>query len=96
MLTAAFTNRFFTLGWACSWKAIYLAELFTSTVRATAASFVFNATRLVAWVFPILAGTMIQVFGGIQQTAMILGSIYAIGLVVPRLLPETRNGPLPE
>ena len=95
VLAAAFVNGFFTLGWAYSWMAIYLAELFTSTVRATAASFVFNATRLVAWVFPILAGTMIQVFGGIQQTAMILGSIYAIGLVVPWFLPETRDMPLP-
>ncbi len=95
VLAAAFVNGFFTLGWAYSWMAIYLPELFTSSVRATAASFVFNATRLVAWVFPILAGTMIQVLGGIQHTALILGSIYAIGLVVPWFLPETRDTPLP-
>ena len=95
VLAAAFVNGFFTLGWAYSWMAIYPSELFTSSVRATAVSFVFNATRLVAWVFPILAGTMIQFFGGIQHTALILGSVYVIGLVVPWFLPETKGTPLP-
>jgi MFS family permease len=93
---SAFPNGFFTLGCAYSWMAIYPSELFTSSVRSTAASFVFNATRLIAWVFPILAGTMIQFFGGIPRTAMILGSIYVLGLVVPWFLPETRGKPLPE
>lgn len=95
VLATAFVNGFFTLGWAYSWMAIYLAELFPSTVRATAASFVFNATRLVAWVFPILAGTMIQFFGGIQHTALILGGFYVVGLAVPWFLPETKDQPLP-
>ncbi len=96
VLASAFVNGFFTLGWVYSWMAIYLPELFASSVRATAASFVFNATRLVAWVFPILAGTMIQFLGGIQHTALVLGSIYAVGLVVPWFLPETTNVPLPD
>lgn len=96
VMAAAFVNGFFTLGWAYSWMAIYPSKLFTSSVRATAVSFVFNATRLVAWVLPILAGTMIQFFGGIRHTALILGSVYAIGLVVPWFLPETKDVPLPE
>ena len=50
--------------------AIYPSELFTSSVRSTAASFIFNATRLIAWMFPIAAGTMIQFFGGIFRTAV--------------------------
>lgn len=66
-------NGFFTLGCAYTWMAIYPAELFTSSVRSTAASFIFNATRLIACLFPILAGTMIQFFGGIPRTATILG-----------------------
>ena len=89
-------NGFFTLGLAYSWMAIYPAELFTSSVRSTASSFVFNATRLVAWLFPILAGTIIQRFGGIPRAAMTLGLVYLLGLVVPWFVPETRGRPLPE
>jgi MFS family permease len=96
VMVSALFNGFFTLGWAYSWMAIYPSELFTSSVRSTAASFIFNATRLVAWIFPILAGTMIQFFGGIPRTAMILSIIYVLGLVVPWFLPETKGKPLPE
>jgi len=76
--------------------AIYPSELFTSSVRSTAISFVFNATRLLAWIFPIAAGTMIQSLGGIQNTALILGSEYVVGLIVPWFLPETKGHRLPE
>ena len=55
-MVIAFFNGAFTLGFSFSWMAIYLVELFTSTVRATAASFVFNGARLIAWIFPIIAG----------------------------------------
>jgi len=96
LLLVGFVNGFFTLGCAYSWMAIYLVELFTSTVRSTAASFIFNATRLIAWLFPILAGTMIHSFGGISRAAMTLGSIYVLGLIVPWFMPETRGKPLPE
>lgn len=71
--------------------AISLAELFTSIVRSTAASFRFNATRLMTWLFPILAGVMIHFFGGIPSTAMIHSSVYVIGLIVPWFLPETKG-----
>ena len=96
LLWASFVNGFFTLGCAYSWMAIYPAELFTSSVRATAAAFIFNAARLVAWVFPIVAGTLIHAFGSIPRAAMTLGSIYIIGLIVPWWMPETRGKELPE
>jgi MFS family permease len=96
LMWGSFVNGFFTLGCAYAWMAIYPAELFTSSVRATAAAFIFNAARLIAWVFPIIAGTLIQSFGGISHAAMTLGSIYVLGLVVPWFLPETRGRPLPE
>lgn len=96
LLIAAFVNGFFTLGCAYSWMAIYPAELFACSVRATAAAFIFNAARLIAWVFPIVAGTLIQTFGSIPRAAMTLGAIYVIGLVVPWFMPETRGEPLPE
>lgn len=96
ILASAFVNGFFTLGCAYTWMAIYPAELFTSSVRSTAASFIFNATRLIAWLFPIIAGALIQTFGGIPRTAMTLGMIYIIGLIVPWFLPETKGKKLPE
>lgn len=96
MLPVAAINGFFTLGLAYSWMAIYPAELFTSSVRSTAASLIFNGTRLIAWVFPITAGSMIQRFGGIPRTAMTLGCIYVLGLIVPWFLPESKGKPLPE
>ena len=96
LMWAACINGFFTLGCAYSWMAIYPAELFTSSVRATAAAFIFNAARLLAWVFPIIAGTLIHTFGGVPRAAMTLGLIYIVGLIVPWFLPETRGKPLPE
>ncbi|MCJ2073185.1 MFS transporter [Methylobacterium sp. J-030] len=92
----AFLNGFFTLGFAFSWMAIYLVELFTPAVRATAASFVFNGARLIAWIFPIIAGQIVTSFGGIAAAALTMSSVYAIGLIVPWFMPETTGRPLPE
>ena len=92
----AFLNGFFTLGFAFSWMAIYLVELFTPTVRATAASFVFNGARLIAWIFPIIAGQIVTSLGGVSHAALIMSSVYVIGLVVPWFMPETTGRPLPE
>ena len=91
----AFLNGVITLGLGFSWMAIYPVELFTATVRSTAASVVFNGARLVAWVFPIIAGTLVAKFGGITNAALIISSIYVLGLIVPWFLPETRGKPLP-
>jgi MFS family permease len=96
LLFVAPINGFFTLGLAFSWMAIYLPELFTSSVRSTASSFVFNSTRLVAWVFPILAGSMIQEFGGVSRAAVTMGMVYVLGLLMPWFLPDTTGKPLPD
>ncbi len=96
MMLVAPVNGFFTLGCAYVWMAIYPVELFTSTVRSTAISVVFNAARLIAWVFPIIAGTLIHSFGGISQAALIMGSVYILGLVLPWMLPETAETGLPD
>ncbi len=95
-MAIAFFNGAFTLGFAYSWMAIYLVELFTSTVRATAASFVFNGARLIAWIFPIIAGSIVAKSGGVANAALMLSAIYALGLIVPWFMPETAGKPLPE
>lgn len=89
-------NGFFTLGCAYVWMAIYPAELFTSTVRATAISFVFNAARMIAWMFPIIAGTLIKSFGGVANAAITMGLVYVLGLILPWFLPDTTGRGLPE
>jgi len=75
--------------------AIYPVELFSSSVRSTAPAFVFNATRLIAWMFPIIAGTIIERSGGISRAAITLGLIYILGLFIPWFVPETKDKPLP-
>jgi MFS family permease len=92
---AAAANGFFTLGqW--TWLAIYPSELFPTHIRATAITFVFNTTRLVAAVATLLGAYLIQVFGSISTAAVVVGSIYALGLLVtPWIGPETRATPLP-
>jgi MFS family permease len=96
MMVIAPINGFFTLGCAYVWMAIYPCELFTSSVRSTAISFVFNAARLIAWMFPIIAGTMIKSFGGVSHAALALGSVYLLGIVLPWFLPETRGSGMPD
>jgi MFS family permease len=96
LMIAVTLNGFFTLGCAYSWMAIYPAELFTSSVRATAAAFIFNAARLIAWVFPLIAGSIVHTFGSIPQAATTIGMIYLLGLIIPWFMPETRGKELPE
>jgi hypothetical protein len=92
----AFLNGAFTLGFSFSWMAIYLVELFTSSVRATAASFVYNGARLIAWIFPIIAGQIVTSLGGVSKAALIMSSVFVIGLIVPWFMPETAGRPMPD
>jgi len=93
-MVIALINGAFTLG-GFAWFAIYLPELFGTSVRSTAMSFVFNATRLIAWVGPILTGTLIAHFGGVSQAAVYIGLVYILGLIVIPFLRETNGKGLP-
>ena len=84
------------LSFAFSWMAIYLVELFPASVRTTAASFAFSGARLLAWVFPTIAGQIVTLFGRVARAALIMCSVYVIGLIVPWFMPETAGEPLPE
>jgi hypothetical protein len=76
--------------------AIYPAELFTSSVRSTATSFAFNSSRLIGFLGPILAGSIITKFGGYPRTAVSFGFIYLLGLAIVPFIPETKGHPLPD
>jgi MFS family permease len=87
-------NGFLT-GGLYSWFAVHPPELFPTAVRSTAIGLIFNFARFLAMFGPILGSTLIGFFGGYGPAATTLASIFALGLVVLPLLPETKGRPLP-
>ena len=57
---------------------------------------VFNAARFVAFLGPLLAGTIIATFGGYSTAATVLGLIYVAGMLAVPFCPEKRGRALPE
>lgn len=94
LLVLAGVNAFFSNG-QYTWMPVWLPELYPTRMRATALAFAFNAPRFVAFLGPLLAGTMIVQFGGFGPAAMVLATIYVVGIVAVFFLPETRGKPLP-
>jgi len=94
LLLVAAVNGYFSLG-QYSWMPVWLPELFPTRIRATAMAFAFNAPRFIAFLGPLLAGALIVSFGGFGYAAMIVASIYVLGLAAAPFLPETRGKPLP-
>jgi MFS family permease len=78
-----------------TWMAAWLPELFPTRMRATAAGFVFNMPRLIAWTGPLISGWLITHAGGFSQAAVAISSIYILSLAAAPFLPETRGKPLP-
>ena len=75
---------------------VWLPELYPTRMRATALAFAFNAPRFIAFLGPLLAGSMVVMFGGVGKAAMVLSSIYVVGIIAAPFLPETKGKPLPE
>jgi MFS family permease len=88
-------NGFFTLG-QYTWMPVWLPEFYPTHLRATGAAFVFNAARFIAFLGPLLSGTIIAHLGGYGIAATTVGMIYILGLVIAPLLPETRGQQLPD
>ncbi len=87
---------FFTLGIHAGF-AIYFPELFPTRLRATAAGFCFNGGRLVAAVVLVLSAWLKTLPGVDLRLAVTLLSLLSLlGIVLVRLLPETKGQPLPE
>jgi MFS family permease len=79
-----------------TWMSAWLPELFPTRMRATAAGFVFNMPRMIAWVGPLISGWIIANFGGFGRAAVAVSLIYIISLAAAPFLPETHGKPLPE
>ena len=79
------------------WLPLYLPELFPTAVRATGQGFAFNFGRILAAVGGLQTATLMALFGGsFPKAGSVLTLIYAVGIVVVWLGPETRGKALPQ
>jgi MFS transporter, SHS family, sialic acid transporter len=79
------------------WLPLYLPELFPTRVRATGQGLSFNFGRIFAAVGTLTTGQMMQFFeGSYPRACSTITLVYALGLVVIWLAPETKGRPLPE
>jgi len=86
---------FFTLGIHAGY-AVYFPELFPDRLRATGVGVCFNGGRLLAAPVLWLSGTLKAELGSLPLAVTLLSTLFAVGLVLVRLLPETKGQPLPE
>lgn len=75
---------------------LYLPELFPTRLRTTGMGFSYNIARYLTAGAPILLGWLAAGAGGYSRAALIMSSIYILGLVVVPFAPETRGKPLPD
>ncbi len=79
------------------WLPLYLPELFPTRIRATAQGLSFNFGRILAAAGALHMGELVRMLGGNYAAAgATITLIYAVGLVVIWLAPETKGRPLPE
>jgi MFS family permease len=80
--------------------AIYLPELFPTSLRSTGTSFCYNFGRLVAATAPFTIGQITRSLGGdidgFRAAGTWVSLVLLAGLAVLPFLPETKGRPLPE
>jgi MFS-type transporter involved in bile tolerance (Atg22 family) len=80
--------------------AIYLPELFPTSLRSTGTSFCYNFGRLAAATAPFTMGVLTKRLGGniegFRTAGMWVSLVLLLGFVVLPFLPETKDRPLPE
>jgi MFS family permease len=78
------------------WLPLYLPELFPTRVRATGQGLCFNAGRIFAAAGAIEMGRLLNYYNGSYARAgATITLVYAAGLVLIWLAPETKGKPLP-
>jgi MFS family permease len=80
--------------------AIYLPELFPTSLRSTGTSFCYNFGRLAAATAPFTLGRITRNLGGniegFRTAGIWVSGVLLLGIVVLPFLPETKDKPLPE
>ena len=75
--------------------SIYFPELFPTRLRGTGVGFCYNTVRYLAAPAPILLGYLSAVLS-FRTAAVLMSSVYLIGMVALIWAPETKGKPLPE
>jgi predicted MFS family arabinose efflux permease len=75
--------------------SIYFPELFPTRLRGTGVGFCYNTVRYLAAPAPILLGYLATMMS-FRQAAVLMSTVYLIGLVALIWAPETKGQPLPE
>jgi len=74
------------------WLPLYLPEIFPTRVRATGTGISYNSGRFLTAAEVMAAGLLIQLFhGDYARVGAITGLIYAVGILVIWLAPETKG-----
>jgi MFS family permease len=80
--------------------AIYLPELFPTSLRSTGTSFCYNVGRFLAATAPFTVGKITASLGGdveaFRKAGMWVSLVLLAGIAVLPMLPETKDRPLPE
>jgi len=71
-----------------------LPELFPTRLRGTAMSLVFDTSRSIAGLGPLLAGWLVTFFGGIGNAAAMMSLIYIVGLIATPFAGQETKGKL--
>jgi predicted MFS family arabinose efflux permease len=75
--------------------SIYFPELFPTRLRGTGVGFCYNTVRYLAAPAPILLGYLSTIMS-FRTAAVVMSSVYLIGMVALIWAPETKGQPLPE
>jgi MFS family permease len=79
------------------WLPLYLPELFPTRIRATGQGVSYNSGRIFAAIGAIQMGVLLNHYGGSYARAgATITLIYALGMLLIWLAPETKGQPLPE
>lgn len=80
--------------------AIYLPELFPTSLRSTGTSFCYNFGRVIAATAPFTIGQITRSLGGnidgFRTAGVWVSLVLLLGILVLPFLPETKDKPLPE
>ena len=80
--------------------AVYLPELFPTSLRSTGTSFCYNVGRIVAATAPFTLSQLTRSLGGDIEAFRTAGTWVAlvlfVGIAILPWLPETKDRPLPE
>jgi MFS family permease len=78
------------------WLPLYLPELFPTRARATGQGFCYNGGRILAAAGALLQGQLVAHYdGSYAQAGAIVTLVYAAGMLLIWLGPETKGKPLP-